>query len=168
MNNKYLKLNAIPMCGKMLMPVLKNYENILDVNDEYLDVRVYKDKYVLDHFEVNDNKIEVFSFNKNKIYIIKEMYGIGKDENVSKLCNLYDNDLVIKIVGELIEISKMEYNSHDSYEDYDFDECLHILFKKMLDKYSSEIEIIYILTSYMYPQYIEIYYDIYKEVIRNR
>lgn len=167
MCNEYLKISEVPIGDRMLAPVLKKCQHILDSNNEYLDVRIYINKYVFDHFEMNDEKIDVFSFDKSKVYDIEKNYNIRQNEVIDNLKKLYDSDLVTRITDELIEVSMNECANHESYEDYDFDECLHISCKKMLNKYCDRVETIYILISFEYPEYISIYYDIYKKICKN-
>lgn len=164
MIDEYLKIRAVPVFENVLTPVLKKHTNILNSDSEYIDIRVYKNKYVLDHFEINMEELNVFSFNKDKIYNIVKQEKRDNSKIVCELKNLYDSNQVTKIIDELMNMSNIEYISHEKYEDYDFDECLHISTDKLLKKYFNQVEIIYILISFLYPEYMYIYYDIYKEL----
>ena len=161
-----------------LIEILMEHYQVEEDNGEYINIRIYKNKYVLSRYVSIDNKIEykdinikfpvnlvnqVFNYNSVVIDIHNFKEKLEAKRNI--IVNIFNSDKVNDIYNNLLNSSLDLYNNEKEF-DYDIFECFVIYINNELNdlysNYQDNIENIYILLSFKNIDFIDIYEEFYK------
>lgn len=163
-------LDLIPVQGKLIKPILKNYSIEEDIFDQVI-VHQYKNKYILADKVVDESNneykyyelFENINIDDSIIYEVKEH---SKEEKINGLIELFGND-VQKVIEEYEleyqEVYSVREDDIDPIEDYDIDlESYQNLLNRYLSNFNNNLKSIYILEAFHYYEFKDLYYMLYK------
>ena len=148
--------------------VIKKYKKVFKLNNQFYDFE-FKPQLYYEHFDMpimeSFNKLFQLSSERIEINSSVTKETLLSSDIVLTLKKKYNVDLVDQIANKLLIDTIDEYNCHEEYDDYDYNECLMIATDRLLNYYYDDVkenfEKIYIIQSMMYYDFYILYYELY-------